>query len=148
MERQPKITVHFMLQSPEDLFQRLISISPPLLCSSRVCVCVCVCACVVVLVQLIAPGLITAAKEKHIDFSTWYARFINTTWIVCSSLILYLILKWIDDPSNIFACAHTHPSLRRHVFFVDERFVPLKHEDNNFRCAMFACRCSQANQLN
>lgn len=41
--------------------------------------------------KLIAPGLITAAKEKHVDFSKW------------------------------------------HMFFVDERFVPLKHEDNNFR---------------
>ena len=32
------------------------------------------------------------------------------------------------------------------MFFVDERFVPLKHEDNNFRCAMFACRYTQVTQ--
>ena len=33
------------------------------------------------------------------------------------------------------------------MFFVDERFVPLKHEDNNFRCAMVACRYRQVTDI-
>ena len=95
------------------------------------------------LVQLIAPGLVAAAKDRRIDFSKWWVSFLNFCSVICpcaspAELLPYLYLLtiyrycisvgWNNCRSQII-----HSPARRHVFFADERFVPLKHDDNNFR---------------
>lgn len=105
------------------------------------------------LAQLIAPGLIDAAKAKVIDFSKWYASsdaavcrhhspsiyppYFTSTRVRTASMYIFVWLCRVHKSQTSWKNIMRTKSCR-HVFFVDERFVPLKHEDNNFRCAMIS----------